>query len=420
VSKRSTITSPILVSPRELVVACAAVLAVFFAGVALKASGSRWAGGDAWTIGGDFAALYVAGRMLDEHDGAGLYDIELQERVYREVVPGASTLNRTFAYPPYIAALFSPLARLPFGLALAIFMVATLVAYLAALWLLNAAFGPTRGDERSLLFLAGLSFFPFLGYTWLGTQISTVGFLAVALALLEEERGRPLFSGMALSLCLYKPTLLVVMLPMLAVTGRVRQIVGFFAGAGLQVVLWLAIGGRASVAAFAEEIRWIVVHTTSTSQLFNPHRYVDINAFFRLLPFGRSTAGHLLLGVIASAAAMALVGTWWRSRGSDRAVQQLVWAATVTWTLVLNLYVPFYDTVLVVAAAVLAVAAVKTRAWEGWNRLGPALVCVYLAPWIAEVCARVFSVQIYTLVLSGFGALLLVEANRRSEIKSLA
>jgi hypothetical protein len=42
------------------------------------------------------------------------------------------------------------------------------------------------------------------------------------------------------------------------------------------------------------------------------------------------------------------------------------------------------------------------------------LLCVYGAPWVAEITARAVSVQIYTLVLGGFGTLLLIEARRAS------
>lgn len=218
---------------------------------------------------------------------------------------------------------------------------------------------------------------------------------------------------MAFSLCLYKPTLAVLIGPMLLVSGRVRHLAGFAVGTALQLLLWLAIGGVASFFTFAEEIRWTLARTTAAGQsFFNPYRYADLNAFFRLLPYGQSAAGRVVLAIVVVAVAVSLVTTWWRARRADRPQQQLVWAATLTWTLILNVYVPFYDTVLVVPAAILAVAAVRARGWVGWNRIGPAIACLYLTPWVAELCARTFSIQIYTLALGTFGTLLLMEAKR--------
>jgi Glycosyltransferase family 87 len=404
--------SPIALAPRELLVACTAILFVFAIGVGLRAVGWKWAGGASWETGGDFAAFYVAGRTLDRYDAASLYDRDLQDVVYRDVVPGAAALHRTFAYPPYIAALFRPLAHLQLRVALIIFMIATLLAFLAALVILTRQFGPHAADERALAIAAGLSFFPFLGYTWLGAQISTLGFFAIAWALVEEDRGHPILSGSALSLCLYKPTLLLLILPMLLVTGRLRHLAGFAGGAALQASLWLAAGGVGSIRAFLDEIRWTMERTTTTGQVFNPYRYVDVNAFFRLLPFGRSPAGGVVVAILAGTAAAALVRAWVRSRRADRSTRLFVWAATIAWTLVLNIYTPFYDTVLVVAAAVIATAAVRARGWYGWNRLAPALMCVYAAPWIAEISAKIVQVQIDTLVLAGLGVLLLAESGR--------
>src|SRR5206468_11873114 len=134
--------------------------------------------------------------------------------------------------------------------------------------------------------------FPFLGYTWLGAQISVIGFGAAALALSEEDRGRPFWSGFALSLCLYKPTLLVLIVPMLIVSGRFRQCVGFLAGACVLTMLSVLVVGVDGTAAFVDKLRGIIVRSTTPAGTFNPYRYVDLNAFFRLLPYGRSFAGY--------------------------------------------------------------------------------------------------------------------------------
>jgi hypothetical protein len=396
-----------VLTTREMVVACVTVLVAFAIGVGVNLPRSH---AGAWTVGGDFVALYTAGRILNDQNEDRLYDLALQEQIYRELVPGAISLKLPFAYPPFVAALFRPLARLPFSLALSTFLLITPLMFLGALVLLNERFGSLARDERALVLLAGMSFFPFLGYTWLGAQISVIGFGAIALALYEEDRGRPFRSGLALSLCLYKPSLLVLILPMMVVSGRFRQLVGFLAGAGVLTIVCLVVVGNHATLAFVENLGWWITRSTPAVRPFNAYRYVDLNAFFRLLPYGGSFGGYVLLGGIAVATAIALVRRWAHSRTADRPERLLVWAATLTWTLVLNIYTPFYDTILVVAAAILAVAAVRARGWAGWHRLAPALLCVYVAPWVAEVLARALSVQLYTLVLAGFGTLLLLEA----------
>jgi Glycosyltransferase family 87 len=393
--------------PPEMVVACVTVLVVFAIGVGVNLPRAN---AGTWTVGGDFIEFYTAGRILNDHHDDRLYDLDLQLQVNREVVPGTTSLKLPFLYAPFVAGLFRPLAHLPFSRALVVFLVITPLLFLGALALLNDRFGSSAPDERALVLLAGLSFFPFLGYNWLGAQISVIGFGAVALALCEEDRGRPFRSGLALSLCLYKPSLLVLILPMLIVSARFRQFAGFLVGAGVLTIVCVMVAGSHSTLAFIERLGGVITQSTTSAGQYNLYRYVDLNAFFRLLPYGRSIGGYVLLAVLASAAAIALVRMWVHGRTADRPERLLVWAATLTWTLVLNIYTPFYDSILVVAAAILAVAAVRARGWVGWNRLAPALLCVYLAPWVAEISARALSVQLDTLVLGGFGTLLLLEA----------
>ena len=395
---------------REMIVGCLAVLMVFAIGVGVNQSRSN---ADAWTVEGDFVEFYTAGRILNDHHGDRLYDLALQEQINHELVPGETSLKLPFLYAPFLAGLFRPLALLPFSQARLVFLVITPLLFLGALALLIQRFGPHSGEERLLALMAGLSFFPFLGYNWLGTQISVIGFGAIALALCEEDRGRPFLSGLALSVCLYKPSLLVLILPMTIVSGKLRQFAGFLAGAGLLTVASLWVAGSHSTLAFVEGLGGVIAQSTTSAGRYNPYRYVDLNALFRLLPLGRSLGGYVLLGIIALTAAVALVKVWLQSRTADRPERLFAWAATLTWMLVLNIYTPFYDAILVVAAALLAVAATQSRGLAGWNRLAPALLCVYFVPWVAEVLARTVSVQLYTLVLAGFGTLLVLEARSR-------
>lgn len=410
-------SSPIRLSTGEMLVGCAAILLVVVTGVMLKTSGVTWSNDATWTVGGDFVQFYAAGRILDRHDEKRLYDVNVQDRIYQEVVPGATALKLPFVNPPLIAAAFRPLSRLPFSLALSIFLTITPLMFLGSLALLNARFGPDARDQQVLLIVAGMSFFPFLGYTWLGAQISVLGFGAIAVALCEDDRGRFFRSGLALSLCLYKPTLLLLILPMLLLTGRFRHLIGFIAGGSLLTMACVLVVGAGATMEFVERMRGMFFRSTTVQDLFNLYRWIDLNAFFRLLPYGRSVAGYAVLCVIAIGVGIALVTAWVKGREANRPERLLVWAATLTFSLVLNVYTPFYDTVLVVAAAILAFAAVRARGWEGWNRLAPALLCVYLTPWFAEIAARALRIQIYTLVLGGFGTLLLAEARKAGRSK---
>ena len=212
---------------------------------------------------------------------------------------------------------------------------------------------------------------------------------------------------MALSVALYKPSLLVLILPMLVFTGRMRQLGGFVAGGLVLVLLSLSIAGIGGTMGFVENLAAMSRLTTQDAGLFNAHRYVDLFAFFRLLPHGSSSVATTVVAIIGICGGIVLAKFWLGHRQANRPERLLVWAATLTWSLVLNTYTPFYDCVVIVAAAVLAVAALDPLRRLVPPRLFWALLgMLYLVPWFAEVFAREFSVQLYTLTIAAFGTLL--------------
>jgi hypothetical protein len=66
-------------------------------------------------LGGDFAAFYGAGKILNEYPKTALYDLGVQTRIYQELAPNMGRgKTLVFAYPPFVGVLFQPLARIPY------------------------------------------------------------------------------------------------------------------------------------------------------------------------------------------------------------------------------------------------------------------------------------------------------------------
>ena len=103
----------IRLSTGEMLVACTAILLVVVGGVIFKAAGVQWSNDATWSVGGDFVEFYAAGRILNDHQEGRLYDFELQDKIYGEIAPGATSRTLPFVHAPLVAALFRPLARLP-------------------------------------------------------------------------------------------------------------------------------------------------------------------------------------------------------------------------------------------------------------------------------------------------------------------
>lgn len=355
----------------------------------------------------DFVAFYGVGRLLNEHPGDRLYDFGVQERIYRELRPSAGFLGLPYVHAPFEALFFQPLARLPYGVAYFLWLVVGITAYSAGLLAITKRFGPHDRSERTTALLLAYAFAPYMMEAWLGGNVTIIPFLALALAIALEDAGRPVLGGSVLALCLNKPSLLVLILPMLLVSRRFRMLAGFAIGTvALVVSSSLILGPQAWPDFVRSLLRWAQM-TAAQPGLFRDWKYVDVNAFSRVLPGGRSWVAVAITGVASCVALFALLRTWMALPGAGREARSLAWAAAITWTLVLNAYVPIYDCALLVLAGFLAASALRDPV-SGLRPPGfaAAVALCWVAAWVTQPIAQVARLQIYTLVLAYTGLFL--------------
>ena len=367
-------------------------------------------------LGADYTGFYTAGTILHHYPADRLYDVELHDQLYHRLLPEAPAEEKLpYVYPPFFALLLRVLARLPYTWSYSVWLLLTVGLYLGGLALVRGLAGPALRAEWSTVLLLALSFEPFLFECGLGGQTSAFGFCCLALALRLEHLRRPTTTGLAVGLGLYKPTLLVLLVPMFLVARRWRTLLGFgLTSLALAGVCLLVVGWDGAL----DYVRLLVGFTGAirSTNLLRTWKYVDLLSFFRLLLGGPSPwAGAL---VLASAAACLpfLVRAWWRWNQHDEAYQKLVWAATLTWTLVFNLYVGVYDTILAVLGALLTADVLGRRdpaaGLEFSPRFRSLLVLLYLVPLFSQSLARQFGFQPYTLVLLALGGYQLSLARR--------
>jgi Glycosyltransferase family 87 len=361
----------------------------------------------------DFVAFYGVGRLLNEHPPDRLYDFRVQEQIYRDLRPDATYLGLPYAHAPFEALLFQPLARLPYETAYLVWLALGMLAYSGALWALFRRFGPPRGPDRVTVLLLALSFSPFMMESWLGGNVAVIPFVAIALAIALEDAGQPVLSGCVLALCLNKPSVLVLILPMLLVSRRFRILAGFVVGSTVLVVASsLILGLHAWPDFIGTMLRWAQM-TASQPGLFRDWKYVDINAFSRVLPGGRSWLGASIIVACSLWAVLGLLRMWLALPGTGREARSIAWAAAITWTLVLNAYVPISDCTLLVLAGVLAASALRDPATGSSPPAFVALVALcYVSAWVTQPLAQLLRVQIYTLVLMYTGFFLMRQFQR--------
>lgn len=375
-------------------------------------------------LGADFGAFYIAGRIFNTRQPDRIYDPALHNRVYQEQFPDAPAENGLpYVNAPFFILPFTVLARLPYSWAYIVWLALSLVLYSAGFVLLWRTLEGIPRDAWLMVLLLSLSFMPFLVECLAGGQTSAVGFFCLALAITSERRGNYILSGLALSLCTYKPTLLVLILPMLLITRRYLTVLGFVAGCGVLALISVLTVGWEGCLGYINNLLYFANASTSTASGMRSWKYVDINSFFRPFLENVPSLRWKLTGAVFLIVLPFLIRLWWKSDRKQPDDQNLTWALTLIWTLVLNVYLGIYDTTLVVLS-VLLLTDVFYRWANNHSPLTPAykliLLLLYFIPWITQPVARLSGIQLYTLVLAFFGIYQVVQFNslKRSDTRN--
>lgn len=353
----------------------------------------------------DFINFYGIGEIVNEYPAARLYDYTLQTKMFDEINPAPAGTYGPSPYPPFVALFFSLFARFPFNSAYVLWAVVSLTLYISGIAATLRAVFPGEGAKNSLIFCLALEFSPFIVFTFANGQLSAIAIASVGFALLQEKNGKPFRSGLALSLLTYKPTLLLLLIPMLLITRRFKTLFGFITGAaGLMAIATIFDGIQiwpvyAGFLGMFGKVAGLNGHSA-----LNLSIYVDWSSFSHLVPGGRSRIGLAILFCSTAATATWLAFLLWRSARSARPVQYLAWAATLTWTLLLNVYVPIYDSTLVVIAIILTLAALmdlKRTVATGWIVF--LSVLIFAVSWVTVAIAVSHQIQLLTVVVAVLG-----------------
>lgn len=351
-------------------------------------------------LGADFGAFFVAGKIFNEHSPAQIYDAQLQDRLYREQFPDAALDDRLpYVNAPFFVLPFTLLARLPYSWAYLSSVLISLALFVGGFALIWKTLEGIPADAWSTSILLALSFMPFLVECLAGGQTSAFGFFCLASAISSERRGKLFVSGLVLSLCSYKPTLLLLILPMLVISRRFTTLIGFVAGCGLLTIVSLLAVGWQGGAGFINTLLNFASASTSAVSGLRTWKYVDVNSFFRLL-----LGEHIYVRSVLTAAAFVvglpfLVRVWWKSDRGNPETDSITWAVTIAATLVLNVYVGIYDSTLVVLSALLITEILYRRRAELPVSYKLVLLLLYVVPWITQPVARLTGIQLFTIVL---------------------
>jgi len=284
----------------------------------------------------DFRLLYGA-VLTTFHDGySHLYDPIAQRAAVEGLGPGFYW--SLFLNPPPLVWLATPLAALPFSVAIILWTILLLAAALLT-WYLAA---PGAGLAKAGLGLMWLGVVPVSFGIGVGQSVVLVA-AAAATAWWLAENDQPVWSGLALSLIVFKPQLALFVPLCLAVSGHARVFGAWLVATVFMVLIALALLGHDGVAYFREALavasQWEITRSYAVSGLIGtgPQLYV----------------AQAIVAIATLAAA-------WRWRGNGTAIPV---AAGIIGSLLFTPYVGFQDFAMLVLAGWLVVRAHPTP-WQ--------------------------------------------------------
>jgi len=292
--------------------------------------------------GHDFAHFYVLGEIANDHATDDLYSFTRQAERMDQLVP--SYENR-FApiHGPQLSLLFAPLARLPYEMALTIWLALTVVGYAACcFWLWASSSGLRPYGWVAVVLTAG--FPPFYLLIAFG-QNSVLALGCVTAAYFALRARRPWLAGFALGMLVYKPAFGLA-LPFVLLYGREwRMLFGGTCAVVLQLTAGALYYGVNSVSRYVEA----VTHVGQIAGVLEPipDQMQSLRSFFAVLVPSPDVA--FAAYAVSAVIVIGLAAWCWRSV----AALELRYSVLLLATILVDPHVNPYDLVAIIPALVL-------------------------------------------------------------------
>src|SRR5215470_14572076 len=293
--------------------------------------------------GTDFLHYYVLGTLALEHQGAGLYDMDVQAEIAAERVPAAGHLVFLPLYGPQASLLFAPLARLPYGSALTLWLAGSAVLYglcCYAIWRTCLSLCAYRG----ITFILAASY-PAFVHLILWGQNSALALGCFTLAYLALCSQKLFWAGLAIGCLAFKPQLAMAAVVIFLCTRQWKALSGISAAAAAQLLVgWLYYG-----TAVMQDYAFHLFHVTEVYALLEPRPYQthSLRAFWAALIPWPAVAFALYLVTVTVALAVSV--RYWRSSSP----LSLQYSVLLVATVLISPHLTVYDLVILVPAFLL-------------------------------------------------------------------
>ena len=321
--------------------------------------------------GTDFLHFYTLGSLAREHRGAALYDMAAQSALAQQRVPQAGRLFFISLYGPQVSLLFAPLAALPYGWALSLWLISNAVIYALCCYAIWKTC-PNLHSEGVTVFLLALAYPGFFHLIAWG-QTSVLALACFTVAYLALRSGRMIIAGLAIGCLMFKPQVGLAAAFVFLVAGEWKVVCGASASALAQLAVgWLYYGRSA--------MRDYLYHLARVREVFGqleprPYQLHSLRSFWAmLLPWPQVAFGFYIATAIA---VLGLALLCWRSATP----LSLRFSALLIATILISPHLTVYDLVILAPAfLLLADWVVTTRSSGGAHRVGALLYACYALP----------------------------------------
>ncbi len=354
-------------------------------------------------IGTDFSNVYAAGVLTLQGKAADAYDPPLQHAMEKAVFDGRDVPFFGWHYPPFFFAIAAITAMLPYAGGLTLWVVSSLLAYLAVM----RAILPR--PETLLVAAAFPAVFVNIGHGQ--NAFFTAALLGGALLLIE--RARPWAAGVLIGLLAYKPQFGVLIPVALIAGGRWPTIVAAAATVAILVLISFTVLGSDVWHAFFQSMNFtqsVVLEQGGTG-------WEKIqSAFSAARHWGADIGTSYMVQTILALSLAAGLAWLWRSE----AAFDLKASALASASLLATPYVLDYDLVVLAVAIIFFVRHGLARGFRDYEL--SVLAAAWIVPLLSRSVAGVSTIPLGLIVMLTLFALTMRRAltDRVSEIEGPA
>jgi len=256
--------------------------------------------------GTDFSQFYTLGSVGLAHRAADLFNEEAQAEITARRVPGAAGIRYIPLYPPQVSIFFAPLAVLPYGVALVLWLALSALLYGLCCYVLWRACPRLRNERWTVLLLAIA--FPGFFHLIVWGQTSALALACFTAGFFLFRDDRPFLAGLALGCLIFKPQLGIAAAFVFAYMRAWRVVAGGILSAAAQLGVPALYYGAESVRA------WVRIMSSAVYNVveFRPYQAHSLRMFWTMLIPGRTLP--FALYILSAVVILGLTAAVWSHR----------------------------------------------------------------------------------------------------------